>query len=112
MGLLLFAAAQHLLARTMSLLVGLALGACAVIALIDGDVLGLAAANGWTELGWGIAAAILLVTALLPRLRRRRTVAARDGDPIVRETCRGAQEHTTVTPGRGSLDGQPVETRR
>jgi Domain of unknown function (DUF4383) len=77
-GLLLFGAAQHLGARVMSLLVGLALGACAVIALIDGDVLGLAAANGWTELGWGIAAAVLLVTALLPRRRRRRAATAAD----------------------------------
>ena len=67
-GLLLFGAAQHLLAKTMSLVVGLALGACSVIALVDGDdVLGLAAANGWTKLGWGIAAAILLVNVLLPR---------------------------------------------
>lgn len=67
-GLLLFGAAQHLLAKTMSLLVGLALGACSVIALVDGDdVLGLAAANGWTKLGWGAAAAVLLINALLPR---------------------------------------------
>jgi hypothetical protein len=67
-GLLLFGAAQHLLAKTMSLLVGLALGACSVIALVDGDdVLGLAAANGWTKLGWGVAAAVLLVNTLLPR---------------------------------------------
>lgn len=67
-GLLLFGAAQHLLAKTMSLLVGLALGACSVIALVDGDdVLGLAAANGWTKLGWGAAAAFLLINTLLPR---------------------------------------------
>ncbi|MGI8623878.1 MAG: DUF4383 domain-containing protein [Solirubrobacteraceae bacterium] len=67
-GLLLFGAAQHLLAKTMSLIVGLARGACSVIALVDGDdVLGLAAANGWTKLGWGVAAAVLLVNALLPR---------------------------------------------
>ncbi len=66
--LLLFGAAQHLLAKTMSLLVGLALGACSVIALYDGDdVFGLAAANGPTKLGWGIAAGVLLVNVLLPR---------------------------------------------
>jgi hypothetical protein len=45
-GLLLFGAAQHLLAKTMSLIVGVALGAAAVIALISGNVLGMAAANG------------------------------------------------------------------
>ena len=51
-GLLLFGAAQHLLAKTMSLIVGVALGAAAVIALISGNVLGLAAANSWTKIGW------------------------------------------------------------
>src|SRR6476620_6487403 len=35
--LLLFGAAQHPLAKMMSLIVGLALGACAVIAAIDGQ---------------------------------------------------------------------------
>src|ERR1700760_3906266 len=45
-GLLLFGAAQHLLAKTMSLIVGIALLAAAVIGLISGDVLGMAATNG------------------------------------------------------------------
>jgi len=72
-GLLLFGAAQHLLAKAMSLIVAVALAAAAIIALIHGNVLGLAAANGWTELGWGIVAAILLFNTLAPR--RRRTVA-------------------------------------
>jgi hypothetical protein len=74
--LLLFGAAQHHLAKMMSLLVGLALAACAVIAVIDGqDVLGLAAANGWTKLGFAVAAAVLLINALMPRTTRRREVA-------------------------------------
>lgn len=72
-GLLLFGAAQHLLAKTMSLIVGVALAAAAIIALASGDVLGLAAANGWTELAWGAAAAILLFNTVIPR--RRTTVA-------------------------------------
>jgi hypothetical protein len=72
--LLLFGAAQHHLAKIMSLIVGLALGAAAIIALIDGDVLGLAAANGWTELGWGIASAILLLNVFSPRRTRERPV--------------------------------------
>lgn len=94
--LLLFGAAQHLLAKTMSLLVGLALGACAVITLIDGDdVLGLAAANTWTVLAWGVAAAILLLNTLLPRRRhkvddevhttRREPVAVTPPPPVRRE---------------------------
>jgi hypothetical protein len=73
-GLLLFGAAQHLLAKAMSLIVGVALAAAAIIALIHGNVLGLAAANDWTELGWGVVAAILLFNTLAPR--RQRTVAA------------------------------------
>jgi hypothetical protein len=72
-GLLLIGAAQHLLAKTMSLLVGIALAAAAIIAAISGDVLGLAAANGWTEVGWGASALILLLNVLAPR--RRKVVA-------------------------------------
>lgn len=73
-GLLLFGAAQHLLAKTMSLIVGVALGAAAIIALISNNVLGMAAANHLTEIGWGASAVILLFNTLIPR--RRRTVAA------------------------------------
>jgi hypothetical protein len=73
--LLLFGAAQHHLAKLMSLLVGLALAACAVIAIIDGqDVLGLAAANFWTKLGFAIAGGAMLINALMPRTTRRRRV--------------------------------------
>ncbi|MDO9356354.1 MAG: hypothetical protein Q7T55_21835 [Solirubrobacteraceae bacterium] len=80
--LVLIGVLQHVIAKTMSLLVGLALGAASVIALVDGDdVFGLAAANGFTALGWGVAAAILIIAALLPRRTRqvedhRRTEAA------------------------------------
>jgi Domain of unknown function (DUF4383) len=73
-GLLLFGAAQHLLAKTMSLIVGIALGAAAVIGFVSGDVLGMAASNGWTELGWGVCAVILLFNTLVPRRRRTVTV--------------------------------------
>jgi hypothetical protein len=90
-GLLLFGAAQHLLAKTMSLIVGVGLGVAAVIAVISGNVLGMAAANGWTEVAWGAAAAILLFNTLVPR--RRRTVAVDDGPGTV---------------GRGTAPAQPV----
>lgn len=71
-GLLLFGAAQHLLAKIISLIVGLALGAASVIALADGDdVLGLAAANGLTKLAWGVASALLLVNTLMPRVKHK-----------------------------------------
>jgi hypothetical protein len=75
--LLLFGAAQHHLAKMMSLIVGLALAACAVIAVIDGqDVLGLAAANTWTKLGFAVAGGLMLLNALMPRRTRRREVVA------------------------------------
>lgn len=82
--LVLIGAAQHMLARAMSLIVGLGLGAAAILALIDGDdtVLGLAATNSWTMLGWAIASAVLLLTALLPRAKRTRTVETTERDRI------------------------------
>ena len=103
-GLLLFGAAQHLLAKTISLIVGLALGAAAIISLISGNVLGLAAANGWTELAWAIAAAILLFNTLSPR--RRRAVASDRVDGRVEGTRRatgpviGDGTRTRVESGR------------
>ncbi len=90
-GLLLFGAAEHYLSKTMSLIVGAALAAAAIIALIGGNVLGLAAANGWTELAWGIAAAILLVNAAIPAHWR---------------TVRMARE-TRVTPVADEPSGAP-----
>jgi hypothetical protein len=93
-GLLLFGAAQHLLAKTMSLIVGVALGAAAVIALVSGNVLGMAAANGWTKLGWAACAVILLFNTLVPR-RRRTVVVADDG------VAHGAP----VASGRGPVAG-------
>jgi hypothetical protein len=81
--LLLLAAPMHWGAKTMALIVGLAFGAASVIAIFDGhDVFGIFAANGLTELLLGIAAAVLLVVALLPRVGRgRRRVD--EGDAVV-----------------------------
>jgi len=67
--LLLFGAPLHWGAKTLSLLVGLALAAAAAISFVDGDdVLGIFAANGTTTLVWAIAGAVLIVLALLPRV--------------------------------------------
>ncbi len=67
--LLLLAAPLHWGARGISLIVGLALGAAALIALANGDgTLGLFAANHLTELVWGAAAALLIVLSQLPRV--------------------------------------------
>jgi hypothetical protein len=67
--LLLFASPLHWGAKSVSLMVGLALGAASLIALYDKqDVLGIFAANGLTTLVWGAAAIVLLILALLPRV--------------------------------------------
>jgi hypothetical protein len=71
-GLLLFGSAQHLMAKTIGVVTGIALLVAAIIALISGRVLGLAAANGWTELLWGGCGLVVLIGALMPA--RRRTV--------------------------------------
>jgi hypothetical protein len=87
--LLLISAPAHWAAKTMSLIVGLALVAAAVIALYDKhDVLGIFAANGPTRLVWGIAGLLLIVLSLLPRVgRNKATGASRDrGDRERRET--------------------------
>ena len=71
--LLLFGAPLHWGAKTMALLVGLALGAASVISLVDGDdVFGIFAANGLTKLVWGAGATALLLLALLPRVGGKR----------------------------------------
>lgn len=71
--LLLFGAPMHSAAKSLALIVGLVLGAASVISLYDKhDVFGIFAANGRTSLGWGVAAAVLLVLALLPRVGRGR----------------------------------------
>jgi hypothetical protein len=112
-GLLLFGAATHLLAKAMSLIVGLALATCAVMAAIDrSDVLGLAAANFWTKLGWAVAAVVLLATAAMPRAARRHAAAATGGDHDTRADA-GADAPTTTMPRtgrfrRGRIAGRPA----
>ncbi|HWE09542.1 MAG TPA: hypothetical protein VG325_09310 [Solirubrobacteraceae bacterium] len=111
-GLLLFGAAQHLLAKTMSLIVGVALGAAAVIAAVSGDVLGMAAANGWTEIGWGVCAIILLFNTLIPR--RRRTIVAEEDAAVggVAASDRRGHRATAVAPGAATTPAsEPVTAR-
>jgi len=115
-GLLLFGAAQHLLAKTMSLIVGVALGAAAVIALASGNVLGLAAANGLTELGWGVVAVILLFNTMIPRRRREVTTDAGGGEPArpvarAESTRGGAYERPGAGEPVAAREGAPVTAR-
>ncbi len=106
-GLLLFGAAQHLLAKTMSLIVGVAFGAAAVIALVSGNVLGMAAANGWTKLGWAICAVILLFNTLVPRRRREVVVA----DDAVAHDGPGAYDRRSVATDAVPADEATVARR-
>jgi hypothetical protein len=103
-GLLLFGAAEHMLAKTMSLIVGIALGAAAIIALVSGNVLGMAAANHWTELLWGISAVILLFNVAVPR--RTRTVPVEAGAGTRR---RGLRRHRAETAAAGAVAGAEAE---
>jgi hypothetical protein len=116
--LLLFGAAQHHLAKMMSLIVGLALAACAVIALIDGqDVLGLAAANFWTKLGFAIAGGAMLLNALMPRTTRRRPVGttagtATDAAPARTAGAEPVYDDAPTTTHRPGRFGRPARTDR
>jgi hypothetical protein len=112
--LLLFGAPLHWGAKTLSLIVGLALGAASLIAIVDGhDVFGIFAANGLTELVWGIAASVLLVLALLPRVGGKkkadddtgadRAVAARRAE---RRPRAGEREPTREREPRFERDGE------
>lgn len=87
-GLLLFGSAQHLLAKTMSLVVGGILVAAAVIALISGDILGVGAASVWTWVGLGGAGVVTLLNVLAPR--RTHEEDRRRGDTPVVERERPA----------------------
>jgi hypothetical protein len=70
---LLLSAPMHWGAKTMSMLVGLAMAAAAIIAIVDGsDIVGIFATNNGTVLAFAAAAVALLVTAMLPRVGRRR----------------------------------------
>jgi hypothetical protein len=116
---LLFGARFHWTAKSLSLIVGLVLGAASVIALVDGtDVFGIFAANGLTKLGWGLASAVLIVLSLLPRVGGRKrhdddddvdAGRRRDRDRDL-ERERGASDAGAVAegdraPGRGSRGG-------
>jgi hypothetical protein len=111
--LLLFGAPLHWGAKTMSLVVGLALGAASVIALVDGDdVFGIFAANGLTKLVWGIAAAGLIVLALLPRVGGGKP---REGDAEAGARRRAAprdRESGSVAASPAARAGEREATRR
>jgi hypothetical protein len=109
-GLLLFGAAEHALAKAMSLIVGCCLGAAAIISLVSGNVLGMAAANHWTEVLWGASAVILLFNTLAPRTHR--TVVTQQGavaEPGAGTRRRGWRRHRAQTAAAGAVAGAEAE---
>jgi hypothetical protein len=100
--LLLFGSPMHRAAKSLSLIVGLVLGAASVISLYDKqhDVFGIFAANGRTSLGWGVAAAVLLVLALLPRIGKgRRDDDAYDGRAVADDRAGRDRAVAAESPG-------------
>jgi hypothetical protein len=80
---LLFSSPLHWGAKTGAMLVALALGAAAVIAVIRGNgVFGLFAANGVTEIVWGASAIVLALLSVLPRVGRRSESEMRTAPPV------------------------------
>jgi hypothetical protein len=102
--LLLLSAPMHWSAKTMAMIVGLAMAAAAIIALVDGsDVLGIFAANGLTTLAFGAAAVACLIVAMLPRVGRRRreeVVVDRDRDRRFDRDGRVTEPAETTTTHR------------
>jgi Domain of unknown function (DUF4383) len=79
--ILLVSATMHWGAKVMAMIVGLAMGAAAVMAIVDGtDVLGVFAANRATMLVMAVAAVALIIVAMLPRVGRRREEVVVDRD--------------------------------
>lgn len=109
--ILLFAAAQHLLAKILGLVVGLALAACVVLDLVNGPgVLGLAAANWAVDLLWGIAAVLLLLNVFAPRIKHEEPAGATHdrphGQPVAATSGAGrADDHDR-------RDHAPIGTER
>jgi hypothetical protein len=109
---LLFAAAQHLLAKILGLIVGIALAAAAILAIVDGPgVLGLAAANWAVELGWGIAAVLLLLNVFAPRMRREHDAEAPRHTRVADHQAHLGATPAPVTGHSGSTGEHRTTTR-
>jgi membrane protein implicated in regulation of membrane protease activity len=113
---LLFAAPLHWGAKTVSLLVALILGDAALLAWVDRhDALGIFAANHLTELAWAVAAGVLLVVALLPRVgggAKDKEIETRSDRQRQRDQ-RLAHDRTLPTSAdRGSTAGGDNDDRR
>jgi hypothetical protein len=114
---LLFSAVAHITAKTMAILVGVALIVLAIIAVSQKHgALGIFAADHWTELVWGVAGVVLLVLALMPRVGGRpvgpapvpgATTTAAPRREVAQEPV--AREEAVAT--RESTDARATDTR-
>ena len=106
--LLLLGAPMHWGAKTMSLIVGIALAGVCLIALANGNgALGLFAANGLTELVWGAAGALLIVLSLLPRVggsSQRAVPSGPDGHRPARRQAPDRSTHARRNPLSTNID--------
>jgi hypothetical protein len=112
--LLLLGAPLHWAAKGFSLIVGIALGVVALIALANSHgALGIFAANHLTELVWGAAAVLLIVFSLLPRVGGK-TKQRYDHDRAERlsSTRRAEPEPRSVEREPAHARTAPVERQR
>jgi len=117
--LLLLGAPVHWAAKGISLIVGIALAALALIALVNRHgALGLFAANHLTELVWGAAAVLLIVFSQLPRVGAKTKPLDDHGRVRSRRAARRVErEPSPVTrapaPGRtGGVDPHSPSVNR
>jgi glucose dehydrogenase len=107
---LLFSAAAHITAKSMALLVGVVMIVLAIIGFAQKHgVLGIFAANHWTELIWGLAGVVLLVLALLPRVGGgtvQTAPAATTTAAAPRRESRREVADESAASGQGSVSGQ------
>lgn len=107
--LLLLGAPMHWAAKSMSLIVGIALAAVSLIALANGHgALGVFAANGLTELVWGAAGALLIVLSLLPRVRRKTAPASEPTTAADRQRSTTRERPATNGARNGARAGSPI----
>lgn len=110
--LLLLSAPLHVTAKGISLIVAIALGAIAVIAVINGHgALGLFAANHLTEIVWAAGAVLLLCLSLLPRVGAR-TNQRYDGPQQRYDEPDQQTANRRADPEPGTLHRQPQAVRR
>ena len=110
--LLLLSAPLHFTAKGISLIVGIALGAIAVIAAVNGHgALGLFAANHLTEIVWGAGAVLLIGLSLLPRVGAR--TKQRHDAPEQRYDEQDQQTATRrADPAQGTPEREPRTVSR